>query len=196
MRLAAPLPGPPDAESTAFRLNRFNRPLCSLSGVSMIGRIRIVFLIIISVILQVAFFPVHLADPFKPNLLIMFVVYMGFRENIRWGGIGSFLLGLIQDSLSGIYFGLNGFSFLLIFVILKAVSSRLYTDSRALMVIGVFLATVFNGFLSLVLLGVFSIAESMYSTVLSNIFPQSMVNAILAYAVFRIIPLRKKEETA
>jgi rod shape-determining protein MreD len=162
----------------------------------MTGRIRIIFLIIISMILQVAFFPAHLADPFKPNLLLMFVVYMGFRENIRWGGISSFLLGLVQDSLSGIYFGLNGFSFLLIFVILKAVSHRLYTDSRALMVVGVFLATIFTGFLGLFLLGVFSIAESMYSTVLSNILPQSIVNAIVAYVVFGIIPLGKKEETA
>ena len=162
----------------------------------MTGRIRIVFLIILSIILQVAFFPAHLSDPFKPNLLLIFVVYMGFRENIRWGGGGSFLLGLIQDSLSGIYFGLNGFSFLLIFVILKALSHRLYTDSRALMVVGVFLATVFNGFLSIVLLGVFSIAETMYSTVLSNILPQSMVNAILAYVVLGIISPGKKEETA
>lgn len=162
----------------------------------MTGRIRIVFLIILSIILQVAFFPAHFADPFKPNLLLIFVVYLGFRENIRWGGVGSFLLGLIQDSLSGIYFGLNGFSFLLIFVILKAASHRLYTDSRALMVVGVFLATVFNGFLSIVLLGVFSIAETMYSTVLSNILPQSMVNAILAYVVLGIISPGKKEETA
>jgi rod shape-determining protein MreD len=162
----------------------------------MISRVRIVILIIISIILQVAFFPAHLADPFKPNLLLMFVVFMGFRENIRSGGISSFILGLIQDSISGIYFGLNGFSFLLTFVILKAVSHRLYTDSRALMVVGVFLATVFNGFLGLFLLGVFSIAESMYSSVLSNILPQSMVNSIVAYVVFGIIPLGKKEESA
>jgi len=60
----------------------------------------------------------------------------------------------------------------------------------------VFLATVFNGFLSIVLLGVFSIAETMYSTVLSNILPQSLVNAILAYVVLGIISPGKKEETA
>lgn len=160
----------------------------------MTRRIRIIFLIILSIIVQVAFLPSHLPDPFKPNLLIMFVVYMGFRESVKWGGTGSFLLGLIQDSLSGLYFGLNGFSFLLIFVILKAVSHRLYTDSCVLMVLGVFLATVFNGFLSLLLLNVFSIANGMYSTVLSNVVPQSMMNALVAYIVFRIFLTGRREE--
>lgn len=160
----------------------------------MTARIRIILLIILSVILQTAFFPVHISDPFKPNLLIMFIVYMGFTERVWWGGVGSFLLGLVQDSLSGIYFGLNGFSFLLIFIILKAVSHRLYTDSRPLMVIAVFLATVLNGLVSLLLLAVFSIAPGLYSTIFSTIIPQGFVNALIAYMVFRILPLRKREE--
>jgi rod shape-determining protein MreD len=119
---------------------------------------------------------------------------MGFTERIWWGGVGSFLLGLVQDSLSGIYFGLNGFSFLLIFIILKAVSHRLYTDSRLLMVLAVFLATVFNGLVSLLLLAVFSIAPGLYSTILSAIIPQCFVSAIIAYLAFGIMPLRKREE--
>ncbi len=158
-------------------------------------RIKIILLIILSVILQTAFFPAHLAEPFRPNLLIMFVVYMGFRESVPWGGLASFLLGLVLDSLSGMYFGLNGFSFLLTFIILNAVSHRLYTDSRSLMVMAVFLASFFNAFVALLLLSVFSTADGMYSTVLSDILPQSMMNAIAAYVVFRTVPLGKREET-
>lgn len=160
----------------------------------MTVRIRIFFLIILSVILQAAFFPVHFSDPFKPNLLIIFIVHMGFTERVWWGGVGSFLLGLVQDSLSGIYFGLNGFSFLLIFIVLKAVSHRLYTDSRLLMVMAVFLATAINGLVSLLLLTAFSIAPGLYSTIFPNIIPQCFVNAFIAYMVFRILPLRKREE--
>jgi rod shape-determining protein MreD len=160
----------------------------------MTARIRILFLIILSVILQVAFFPTHFPDPFKPNLMIMFIVYMGFMENSRWGGIGSFLLGLVQDSLSGIYFGLNGFSYLLIFIVLKAVSHRLYTDSRSVMVLAVFLATVINALVSLLLLAVFFIAPGLYSTILSNMVPQGLINAFIAYLSFKILPLRKREE--
>jgi rod shape-determining protein MreD len=162
----------------------------------MTVRIRLLLLFILSIILQAAFFPDHLADPFKPDLLIIFVVYMGFRGSIRWGGIGSFMLGLVQDSLSGLYFGLSGFSFLLIFIILKAVSHRLYTDSRWLMVIGVFLASIMNGMLDILLLAVFSVADGIYTTILSNILPHSIMNAILAYMFFSFVPLGKREEMA
>jgi rod shape-determining protein MreD len=92
------------------------------------------------------------------------------------------------------YFGLNSFSFLLIFIVLKAVSHRLYTDSRVLMVLGAFLASICNGFLNLLMLAVFSLAPGMYSTVLSVIIPQSLVNALIAYLVFSIVPLGKREE--
>jgi rod shape-determining protein MreD len=162
----------------------------------MTVRIRLISLAVLSLILQTAIFPEHLADSFKPDLLIIFVVYLGFRGRIRWGGIGSFALGLVQDSLSGIYFGLNGFSFLLIFILFKAVSHRLYTDSRWLMVLGVFLASFLNGMLDILLLGVFSVADGLYSTVLSDILPHCMMNAILAYMVFTIVPLGKREEMA
>lgn len=160
----------------------------------MKGRIRLVFLVISAIVLQVTFFPAHFAEAFKPNLLLTFVVYLGLRENMRWGGGFAFLLGLVQDSLSGIYFGLNGFAFLLIFVILKTLSHRLYTDSRALFVVGVFLASLFQAFLNLLLLGVFSIAEGMYSSVLSSILPHSLLNAVFGGVVFGIFPRGKKEE--
>jgi rod shape-determining protein MreD len=160
----------------------------------MTVQIRLIFLVIVSIIFQTAFFPDHLSDSFKPDLLIIFVVYMGFRGRILWGGLGSFMLGLVQDSLSGLFFGLNGFSFLLIFIILKAVSHRLYTDSRWLMVLGVFLASFINGMLDILLLAVFSVANGLYSTVLSNILPHCIMNAILAYMLFTIVPLGKREE--
>lgn len=160
----------------------------------MTARIRIVFLVTLSVVLQATLFPAHFPDPFKPNLMIMFIVYMGFMENSRWGGIGSFLLGLVQDSLSGIYFGLNGFSYLLVFIILKAVSHRLYTDSRPVMVLAVFLATVVSGLASLLLLAVFLIAPGLYSTILSDLIPQGLINALIAYFSFKLLPFRRRDE--
>lgn len=162
----------------------------------MTVRFKLIILFVLSIILQTAFFPAHLADPFKPDLLIIFVVYMGFRERVRLGGICSFLLGLVQDSLSGQYFGLSGFTFLLIFIVLKAVSHRFYTESRWLMVFGVFLASIINGLAVILLLAVFSVADGTYATVFSDIFQHSAMNAFLAYMFFTIVPLGKREETA
>lgn len=160
----------------------------------MIWHIKIVLLIILTVVLQVAFFPTHFADPFKPNLFMIFVVYLGFRGSKRWGGVGAFLLGLLQDSISGIYFGLNGLTCLLIFIMLKAVAHRLYTNSRLLMVLGVFLATIVNGLLSLSVLLVFPGAEGIYSTILPDIVPQSLMTALIAHLVYSVVPPGKRED--
>jgi rod shape-determining protein MreD len=160
----------------------------------MIKNIKIVLFIILAVILQVAFLPSHLADPFKPNLFMIFIVYLGFRGSIRWGGVLAFLLGLLQDSISGIYFGLNGFSCLLIFILVKTLAHRLYTDSRALIVLSVFLATVLNGFLNLLLLLLFSVADGIYSSVLSAIVPQGLMTALIAYMVCSFVFSGKREE--
>jgi rod shape-determining protein MreD len=161
----------------------------------MIKQVKIVLLIILTVILQVAFFPSHLAEPFKPNLFMIFIVFLGFRGNTLWGGMWAFLLGLLQDSISGIYFGLNGFSFLIIFIMLKTIAHRLYTDSCPLMMLSVFLATVLGGCLNLLLLLVFSVADGVYSTILSDIFPQGFITALITYLVCRVVPPGKREET-
>ncbi len=160
----------------------------------MTARIRFLFLLILSIILQAAFIPAHFPDAFKPDLMIILIVYMGLAENAKWGGCGSFLLGLVHDSMSGIYFGLSGFSYLLIFILLRAVSHRLYTESRSVMVLAVLLATLINGLVILLLLTVFSLATGLYSAILSNMAPQGLINAVIAYLSFRILPLRKREE--
>jgi rod shape-determining protein MreD len=162
----------------------------------MIRQAKIVSLIFLTVILQVAFFPSHFADPFKPNLFMIFIVYLGFRGTTLWGGVGALLLGLLQDSIGGIYFGLNGFSCLFIFIVLKTVAHRLFTDSRPLMVLSVFLATVLNGLLNLLTLLVFSVADGIYSTILSDIVPQGIITALIAYMVCSSAPSGKREEMA
>lgn len=158
----------------------------------MTNRIKFILLFVFAIILQAALLPSHFSDPFKPNLLIMFVVYMGFRESIRLGGIGSLLTGLVQDSLSGVYFGLSGFSFLVIFIAFKAVSHRFYTDSRSLMVIGVFFASIFNALIQLLLLTLFSVGDGIFSSILTATMPQAVVNAVVAAIAFRFAVRREK----
>ncbi|RNC65818.1 MAG: rod shape-determining protein MreD [Desulfuromonadales bacterium] len=151
-------------------------------------------LIFVALVLQVTLLPAYLADPFKPNLLILFVVYLGLRENIAWGAL-AFFLGLVHDSFSGLYLGLNGFSYLFIFWLLTTVADRLYTDRRSLMVVGVFSATVVNGFLNLLLLLLFSAAQGIYASLLQSIVPQGLVNALVASLVFTFTPLARMGES-
>ncbi|CAG0988647.1 hypothetical protein GEOBC_02246 [Geobacteraceae bacterium] len=146
-----------------------------------------------ALVLQVTLFPTYLADPFKPNLLIIFVVYMGLREGVAWGVL-AYVLGLIHDSFSGLYLGLNGFSYLIIFLGLSMVAGRLFTDRRSLMILGVFSATIVNGFLNLLLLFLFSSAQGIYATLLESLIPQALVNALVASVIFTFSPLARMGE--
>lgn len=149
----------------------------------MVKSLKIFIFIAVALLLQVTILPAYLADPFKPNLLIIVVSYMGLKAG-RMGCIPAFALGILQDCFSGIYLGLNGFSYLCIFLLLNMTADRLYTDSRYLMVLVVFLATMVNGLLHLVLLFLFPNTNGMYAPILSSLVPQGLVNALIASLVF------------
>ncbi|AAR35456.1 rod shape-determining protein MreD [Geobacter sulfurreducens] len=156
----------------------------------MIKLIWYAILVFAAIILQVSVIPTHIADPFKPNLLILFVVFMGLREELGWGVL-AFVLGLLHDSFSGLYLGLNAFSYLVIFLLFSLVAGRLYTDRRSLMILGTFSATMVSGLFSLLLLLLFSSSHGIYASLLEGLVPQSLVNALVASIVFTFTPLAR-----
>jgi rod shape-determining protein MreD len=160
----------------------------------MLTALKTVVLITAALLLQVTILPAYLADPFKPNLLIIAVTYLGLKTG-RGGGLAAFSLGLLQDCFSGIYMGLNGFSFLSIYLILNMAADRLYTDNRYLMLFVVFLATIFNGLLHLLLMLVFPTAAGIYMTILAALIPQALVNALFSSLLFSIPRLNALEES-
>lgn len=147
-------------------------------------------LVFTALVLQVTLLPAYLAAPFQPNLLIIFVVFMGLREPMGWGA-AAYLLGLVHDCFSGLYLGLNGFSYLLTFLVLRLVADRLFTDRRSLMILGVFSATIANGLMNLILLLLFSAAGGLYETLLESLVPQALINALVASLVFSFSPLAR-----
>ena len=143
---------------------------------------------------QVTLLPARLTDPFKPNLLIIVVAYLALKGTSRVGACLAFLLGLVQDCFSGLYLGLNGFSFLVIYLLLKKTADRLYTNSHYLMILVVFLISIVNGLLHLCLLVVFSVAEGVYSPLLAALLPQGLVNALAASLLWGATTLKGAEE--
>jgi rod shape-determining protein MreD len=153
-----------------------------------------IFILTATILLQVSILPSYIADPFKPNLLIIAVTWLGLKKN-RNAGFIAFGLGIIQDCYSGIYLGLNGFSYLSLFIILNTAADRLYTESRYLMVFVVFLATLFNGLLNLLLLLLFSTASGIYATLLADLIPQALANALFLILLFSIPRFTEIEES-
>ncbi len=151
----------------------------------MIKFVNITLVIVSALLCQVTLFPVFLEDPFQPNLLIILVAYLGLRMPSRLAAApGVYLLGLVQDSISGLYLGLSAFSYLAIFLLLGKISDRLYTDNRYLIILVVFLATIASGLLNLLLLLVFSVSPGIYAVLLPALIPQALVNALVASLLF------------
>ncbi|HLO25912.1 MAG TPA: rod shape-determining protein MreD [Geobacteraceae bacterium] len=161
----------------------------------MIKYLKIAMIVYAALLMQVSVFPAYLADPFQPNLLVLVVVYLGLREGGWRGGVLTFLLGLIEDCFSGIYLGLSTFSFLSIYLAMRKVSDRLYTDNLYVTLLVVFLATLANGLFHLLLLLLFSAADGMYRTLIPALLPQALVNSLVASIVFIFPQFSAREET-
>ena len=156
--------------------------------------LKLTALIVVLLLVQVTLLPAYLRDPFKPNLLLALVVYLGLRVPSRLGWALAFFIGILQDCFSGIYLGLHGFVYLTIHFLFQLTSDRLYTGSRYLMVLAVFLATLGGGLLELVLLVLFSVAQGVYATLLPSLVPQALVNAFFTSVVLGVFPSLLKGE--
>jgi rod shape-determining protein MreD len=157
---------------------------------------RSIIAFVVAFICQVAIFPALLADPFKPNLLLVTVVWVGLTVSSLWGAALVYFIGLLQDTVSGLYLGLNGITYLATFLVLHSIAHRLYADSRYLMTLSVFVATMACGITQLILLALFSSAGGIAVTLLYSLVPQSLINALAASLFFAFLDKLDTEELA
>jgi len=144
-----------------------------------------VFAIIMAVVLQSSVLPVYFAAPFKPDLLLVIMVFLALRISLLAGAPLSWTLGLVKDVFSGIYLGLNALSFLFIFLVIKNISDRLYTGSVPLFVIAVSVATLSCASIDMLFLVMFTESPGIAYSVGVGLVPHLLVNAFVA----SIIPL-------
>jgi len=142
-----------------------------------------VLVVVSAVVLQSAVLPVHIASPFKPDLLLIFVVYLALRGSFTAGAPLSWTMGLVKDVFSGLYLGLNAFSFLLIFMVIKSISARLYTESAPLFVITVTVATLSCVSFNLLLMVMFTASPGIAYSMGAGLVPHLLVNAFAASLV-------------
>lgn len=141
------------------------------------------FLVLASVLLQVAVLPVFVISSFKPDLLLIIMVFLGLRGSFNTGTPLAWLLGLVKDSFSGIYLGLNAFSFLLIFFAIKGTSDRLYADSPGLFILAVCGASLACCSINLLLLLMFTTSGGILYSMFADLIPNVLINSFVASLV-------------
>jgi rod shape-determining protein MreD len=97
--------------------------------------------------LQSAVLPGLLPWQFKPDLLLVLIVYLGFQEASFKAGVATYLLGLLQDTFAGTCLGLYGLVFLILFLAVKGASGRLNAESPVLLFFIVLCGTLLEAFI-------------------------------------------------
>lgn len=140
-------------------------------------------MLLMVVALQASVLPYYLDSAFKPDLLLVLMVYLALRMPTGVSLPAAYGLGLLKDCLSSVYLGLNGFSFLVVYLTIKSVSERLYVQSCLLFVLTVVAATVGSLAINLLLLLVFSQASTIFPSLLHQFVPHLLMNAFVASLV-------------
>lgn len=134
-------------------------------------------------VLQVAVLPVFLRPSFKPDLLLVIMVFMALRSSFQIGAPLSWLLGLLNDIFTGLYLGLNAITFLIVFILIRSVSDRLYADSDLLFVLTVGGATLAGFALNLLLLVTMTASPEIVYSMILDFMPRLLVNLFAASLV-------------
>jgi rod shape-determining protein MreD len=140
-------------------------------------------LVLASIVIQVSLLPVFVRPPFKPDLLLVIMVFIALRVSFAVGAPLAWLLGMLNDVCSGLYLGLNAATFLISFLVIKSVSDRLYADSAILFVLTVAGVTLAGFTLNLLLMVMFTATPGIAYSMFSDIFPRLLVNAFIASIV-------------
>jgi rod shape-determining protein MreD len=140
-------------------------------------------LVFASIIIQVSLLPVFVRPPFKPDLLLVIMVFIALRGSFEAGAPLAWLFGMLDDVFSGLYLGLNATSFLISFLVIKSVSDRLYADSAILFVLTVSGVTFAVFTINMLLVVTFTASPGIAYSMLSDVIPRLLVNAFIASIV-------------
>ena len=140
----------------------------------------------IAVILQTVLLPVVLQGYYKPDLLLILVIYLGLHEEPRRGGLLAYFLGCCYDGIAGSFPGLNGFVLLGIFLAVRAIVTRVNTESSPLLLMLVIVGTLLQSALVAFALDFFSQATRIWPQMAWQLPVQLLLNFIAAFVLLRL----------
>lgn len=140
----------------------------------------------VAVVLQTVILPLVVKGYYKPDLLLILVVYLGLHEEPRRGGLLAYLLGWCYDGVAGTFPGLNGFILLGIFLAVRGIVTRVNTESSPLLLLLILAGTVLQSFLVAFALDFFSRASRIWPQMVWQMPAQLVLNFIAAFVLLRL----------
>ena len=124
---------------------------------------------------------------FKPNLLLLLIIFFNLSWGIRYSLLAGFLAGLLKDSLSVNVFGFYLLPFVLSAYLTTLVRKYIYQrESRASGILVVFLVSLLHGLIQYLLsemLGEVPLQEAL----VYGILPEAMITILAGIPVFQVL---------
>lgn len=139
----------------------------------------------IAVVLQTVIMPLLLQGYYKPDFMLILVIYLGLHAEPRRGGLLVYLLGWLYDGMAGVFPGLNGFVLLGIFLAVRGVVTRVNTESSPLLLLLVAVGTLLQSALTAFALDFFSQEVRIWPQLAWQLPVQILLNFIAAFILLR-----------
>jgi rod shape-determining protein MreD len=140
-----------------------------------------------ALVLQSTVLPLLPLGPVLPDLLLVVCVYLGLNVHSPGGAIGAFVIGFVQDSVSGTIPGLNAFAMSLVFLTVYFASRRLWVTNTFSQVILVFVASLVKTAAVVALIALFLSVDGLWHTVAKYIFIEAALAAVLSPPIFAVL---------
>lgn len=146
------------------------------------------------VLLQTTLLPMLPFGGAAPDVLLVLCVYLGLYHHTVGGAVGAFLLGYLQDGVSGGATGLNAFALSAVFLFVYLTSRRLWVDNLLSKIVLVFLSSVIKTVTVVTLLAAFLSLEGVGGSVLWSLIVHAVLAAAIAPPTFALLgSLRLRE---
>ncbi len=122
-----------------------------------------------------------------PDVLLVVCVFLGLHRHTVGGVVGAFLLGYVQDAVSGGAAGLNAFAMVLVYVLVYLTCRRLWVDNVLSKVVLVFLASWVKALAVLGVSAVFGAFDGAWGPALGQVLVGATLAAAVAPPVFALL---------
>ncbi|MFH1562112.1 MAG: rod shape-determining protein MreD [Nitrospirota bacterium] len=145
-------------------------------------------IIILSLVVQTVWGDILTVYEIRPDLLFVVIVIFSFKHSTFESGLIGFIAGILQDSSSGINFGINAFTKLIIGLITSNIK-KVYAENLISISLSIFVFTLIQ---SLLIFALQSISIISGISTINRCLLVALYNTLLGILIF---PLIRKVKT-
>ena len=123
----------------------------------------------------------------KINWLLMFMLILTFRHSKLLIAFVGMLAGLMMDALSHGIMGLYGTSFFLTLLLIRQVNKLFYANTFFSISLAVFSMSIFEGWISLSIIGIFEPGLELTTNLLTSTLPVAILQGLMTPIILHFV---------